>query len=186
MKIDVHKLVKGKKTYPSWATNASHILRTENRDKELLVYYLTKSNRRISRIFPNQLDLTPSFIYALGLLKGEGSNSLGKSNYRRLTITNNDYHLINLILEELEKSNLFKRSDLIDKSLHLLHHQDSDKKVIEYWSKCLHLPKKKFKCFNDERKTTPSGTCHVYISDVLLRRILDLVHDEFFNFPKPL
>lgn len=115
----------------------------------------------------------------MGLLRGEGSTSLGKSNYRRFTISNSDSKVINLILGELDKNNLFKKSNLIDKSIHLIHHIEPKNKVINYWSKKLNLPESKFKCFDDKSKTSPFGVCHVYISDVLLRRIVDLIHSQF-------
>ena len=96
-------------------------------------------------------------------------------------MTNADYQIIKIVLEELDKNNIFKKSSLIDKSIHLLHYTESKNKVVDYWSKKLNLPKRKFKCFDDKSKTSPFGVCHVYISDVLLRRIIDLIHDEFIK-----
>ncbi len=119
-------------------------------------------------------------IYVLGLLKGEGPASFGKSNYRRLTITNSDPTVINIILNELDDNNIFKKSKLINNSIHLLYHTEPETKVINFWSKKLGLPKDKFKRFNDERKTSLFGVCHVYISDLLLRRVIDLIHSNFF------
>ena len=135
----------------------------------------------ISRIFPKTLTLTPLFIYALGILVGEGATALGKSNYRRFTVTNSDYRIIKVVLDQLEQNDLFQKRDLIDKSLHLLHFTKSNDEVIRYWSKSLGLPKSRFKCFDMERKTKPYGVCHVYISDVLLRRVIDLIHEFIFK-----
>lgn len=180
-KIKIKKLVEGEYTYPTWTTNSVYPLKTQFIGNSTSVFYNTKSNREISRIFPNDISLTPRLIYALGLLKGEGPTSLGKSNYRRITITNSNPAIINIILEEFDKNNLFKISRLIDKSIHLLHYTESENQVIDYWVKNLNLPKNKFKCFNDGIKTSPFGVCHVYISDVLLRRILDLLHNKFLN-----
>ena len=175
IKIKLKNLVEGQITYPSWTTSSTYSLKAEEHDKSIVVYYKIKTNKRISRVFPKEIILTPKFTYTLGLLKGEGSNALGKSNYRRLTITNSNPDVINLILDELERSGLFKKSDLIAKSVHLLHHTESDNLVIDYWSNKLSLPKNKFKCFDDKLKTSQYGVCHVYISDVLLRRVIDIL-----------
>ncbi len=180
-KIEIKELVKGKNTYPSWTTNSSYPLRTKDEGGNILVYYIIKRNRKISRLFPKEINLTPKLSYVLGLLKGEGSTSLGKSNYRRFTITNSDPKVINIILEGLNENSLFRKSNLIDKSVHLLHYIESQDMVVDYWSKKLGLPKNKFKCFDDKTKTSFFGVCHVYISDVLLRRIIDLIHDKFLE-----
>ena len=174
-KIKLKSLVEGQITYPSWTTSSTYTLKAEENDKNILIYYKIKTNKCISRVFPKEITLTPKFTYTLGLLKGEGSNALGKSNYRRLTITNSNPDIINLILDELEVSNLFKKSDLIAKSVHLLHHTEIDDKVIDYWSDKLDIPRNKFKCFDDKLKTSKYGVCHVYISDVLLRRVIDIL-----------
>ena len=180
-KINIKKLVNGEYTYPNWSTSSRYSLRTKNQGKDIEVYYITKSNRKISRLFPKYINLSVELSYVLGLLMGEGSNSLGKSNYRRFTITNSNPKVIDVVLEELDKNSIYKKSDLIDKSIHLLHHTKNESAVIKYWSTKLKLPKNKFKCFNDENKTSPFGVCHVYISDVLLRRVIDLIHNKFLR-----
>lgn len=176
--INLKNLVKGKKTYPSWTTSSIYELKTKDNEKSIIIYYIIKGGRKISRVFPRKISLTPSFCYVLGLIKGEGSNALGKSSYRRFTITNSDPKIIDIVLKELEKNSLFYKSNIIDKSVHLLHHTENDDKVIEYWCNQLNLPKSRFKCFNEERKTSPFGVCHVYISDVLLRRIVNLLQEQ--------
>lgn len=175
IKIKLKSLVEGQVTYLSWTTSSIYSLKAEENDNDVLVYYKIQTNKRISRVFPKEITLTPKFTYTLGLLKGEGSNALGKSNYRRLTITNSNPDIIKLILDELEISNLFKKSDLIAKSVHLLHHTELDEDVIAYWSNQLDIPRIKFKCFDDKLKTSKYGVCHVYISDVLLRRVIDIL-----------
>lgn len=180
-KIDIKELVKGEFTYPNWSTSSTYSLKAKELCNDVLVYYFTKSNRKISRIFPKEIDLTPRLCYILGFLKGEGSTSLGKSNYRRLTITNSEPKILKQVLNELEGTKLFKKEKLIDKSINLLHHLKHGDKVIDYWSKKLDLPKSKFKCFDDERKTSSFGVCHIYISDVLLRRVIDLIHNKFLT-----
>lgn len=178
-KINIKELVQGEYTYPNWSTGSIYSLKTKELTNDTLVYYFTKSNREVSRIFPKEIDLTPKLCYIMGFLKGEGSTSLGKSNYRRLTITNSEPKILKQVLDELDNAKLFKKEKLINKSINLLHHTKSENKVINHWSKKLDLPKAKFKCFDDERKTSRFGVCHIYISDVLLRRVIDLIHNKF-------
>lgn len=179
--IHLHKLVKDKFTYPSWTTNSVYPLGSIHSKQKSTIYYKTKTNKVISREFPKIVNLTPQFIYVLGILKGEGSSSLGKSNYRRFTITNSNPKVLSIVLNELEKAKLFSRSDLIKNSVYVMHHKESNLKVIYYWSKMLSIPKYKFKCFRSEKQTSKYGVCHIYISDVLLRRIVDLMHEQLMK-----
>lgn len=180
-KINIKNLVKGKMTYPNWTTNSTYPLQVIENEGNVTVYYKIKGNRIINRIFPSTLYLTPHLSYVLGLIKGEGSTSLNKSNYRRFTLTNSNPKIINIILNEMDKNNLFKKSNINNNSIHLLHYTEIEEAVVQYWSNALNLPKIKFKCFDDKLKTSEYGVCHVYISDVLLRRVIDIIHDEFLN-----
>ncbi len=179
--ISVQEIINNKQTYPSWTTNSTYPIECKNLGNETLVYYVIKGNRKISRIFPKNIELSPRLSYALGFLKGEGSTSLGKSNYRRLTITNSIPEIIKLVIDELDKNDLFSKEKIIDKSISILHHTLPDEEVIDFWSKQLQLYKSKFRCYDDKSKTSQHGVCHVYISDVLLRRVIDLMHDYFNN-----
>ncbi len=183
MKLDISDLIKGNKTYPSWSTNSTHNLEGYKKQDGILVYYKTKSNKLISRWFPKKIEITPKLCYILGIIKGEGSNSLGKSNYRRFTFTNSDFVLVSIVLEELEKHKLFSKQKIIKKSIHLLHYTKPKEEVINFWSKKLKIPKEKFKCFETKMKTSQFGVCHLYISDVLLRRVVDLIHDNLIKIP---
>ncbi len=176
--INIQELIRGKVTYPSWSTNSQYPLNSELNGNKLSVFYTVKGNRKICRTFPKKIILTPKLAYVFGLIKGEGANSLGKSNYRRFTITNSEYGVIHLVLDALDKTGLYRKSSLIDKSIHLIHFIGKENEVIDYWSKCLDIPKEKFKCFEDKTKTSKYGVCHVYVSDVLLRRIVDLIQEE--------
>ena len=180
MKINVKKLLIGKETYPSWATGSTYQIESKETNDKLIVYYKTKTNKIISRIFPKTIRLTPNLIYVLGFLKGEGPTSLGKSNYRRFTITNTDPKILLICLNELEKCGLIEKSQLIDNSFHIIHHTKSDKESIEFWTKKLQLPTSKFKCFYGKPGRNKYGVCHIYIRDVLLRRVIDIVHEEIF------
>ncbi|MBN2142441.1 hypothetical protein JW711_03855, partial [Candidatus Woesearchaeota archaeon] len=122
MIIDLAKLVNSKKTYPNWSSEKIYSLQTDCVDnKTLVVYYLTNSNKIVHRVFPKQITVNPSFAYVLGLIKGEGANALGKSNYRRFTFTNSNWQLVKLILDELMKQKLISESDIIERSTYILH-----------------------------------------------------------------
>jgi hypothetical protein len=175
-KIEIQEIIKGKYTYPNWSTSTSYALKCkEVNDRIVCVYYITKSNKKVSRNFPKNIILTPKLTFILGLIKGEGANALGKSNYRRFTFTNSDWELIDNVLNLLDENKFFLKEKLPGRSLQLIHFIGKEKEVIDFWSKKLKLPRSKFKCFNDKRKTTKYGVCHIYISDVLLRRIIDLI-----------
>ena len=184
MKINLKEIIKNKKTYPNWTTSTEYELCSEELDKNLInIYYIINKGvqRKIQRTFPKIISIDPQFTLAAGLIKGEGSNSLGKSSYRRFTFTNSNPEIINFVLSELEKKDLFRKKLLIDKSIHLIHTTKKEKEVIKYWSKRLNLPKSKFKCFDDKMKTSDYGVCHIYISDVLLRRVIDLIIEKIIN-----
>ena len=174
-------MVEKRLTYPNWNTGSEYALLSKKAGRSAEIYYVAKGKRRFGRKFPQDVQLTVRFSYALGLLKGEGSNALGKSNYRRFTISNSNPKVISKVLKELEKAKLFFRSELIKNSCYVMHHKVSNLKVINYWSKMLNIRKYKFKCFISEKQTSKYGVCHVYISDVLLRRIVDLMHGRLMK-----
>jgi hypothetical protein len=97
--IEIKDLVEGKLTYTSWSTNSSYVIRCKELDEHnVLVYYATKFNKTFSRKFPKIASTTPKFACVLGLIKGEGANAIGKSNYRRFTFTNSDCELVKQVL----------------------------------------------------------------------------------------
>jgi hypothetical protein len=185
MKIITEELIKGKKTYPTWTTNSKYPLCSKKlNNKEVLIYYIVDKGikRKIERKFPAIIDCDPSFCWIISLIKGEGSNSLGKSSYRRFTITNKDPIVIKKIIKELEEKKLFHSEQLSPKSCHLLHFTGKEEQVISYWSRKLELSRDKFKCFSAEKRTSIYGVCHIYLSDALLRRIIDLTNDKISNY----
>jgi len=178
MKINVKKIIEGKLTYPSWTTGSQHVIKCDYlNNKEVLVHYNTKGPivRKISRKFPKFIDADHIFIWVLGFLKGEGSNSKGKSNYRRFTITNKNPEFIILTLKVLYEKGLLY-NDLPDKTCHIIHSQDK-LKAMNYWQNKLGLDKSKFSYIDDNNKTSLYGVCHVYLSDVLLRRVVDEINE---------
>jgi len=180
--VELKHLVEGKLTYASWSTNNSYLLRCKELDKHnVLVYYTTKFNKTFSRKFPRLVIITPKFACVLGLIKGEGANALGKSNYRRFTFTNSDCELVKQVLDTLSQNKLLLKENLREKSIYIMHFQKEESTVIEYWSKKLDLPVSKFRCVETTDKTRDWGICHVYISDVLLRRVIDIMIDSILN-----
>lgn len=176
--IEIKKIIKNKFTYPSWTNNNSYPLKySEMHADQIEVYYRTVQNKKYSRMFPNNILLSPKNSFILGLIKGEGANALGKSNYRRFTFTNSDWYLIKIVLDFLEKNGFLDLNKISNKSFHILHHRKSNTKAIKYWSEKLNISKKFFVCFSDKNLTSNFGVCHFYHSDVLLRRIIDLIID---------
>ncbi len=183
--IDIKDIIKGKYSYPSWSTNSSYPLEYEDISRsQTVVYYVTKSNKRISKVMPKFLCITPELAYVLGLIKGEGANSLGKSNYRRFTFTNTDGFLIKKVIDILDGTGLYHKKDLPKNSFHILHFTEKEELAIDYWSKQLKQPPCRFRCFDEKIKTRPYGVCHLYISDVLLRRVIDLLGDFILSDKK--
>jgi hypothetical protein len=88
--------------------------------------------------------------------------------------------MISMTLSESDNSNLFKKSSLIDKSIHIMHHTKPNEEAVKYWSDMLRLPLAIFKCFKAKPGRNPFGVCHVYISNVLLRKVIDMIHEEIF------
>ena len=175
MKIALRKIIEGKMTYPSWSTNKVYEIHCKKvTESEIIAYYCLQGpiKRKISRTFPKYLDLSPRFIWVLGFLRGEGANSKGKSNYRRFTLTNSNPELIKICLCELHVQKLIDITNLPKNSFHIIHALD-ERKATEYWSAKLSVDSYKIKCFDDVKKTSLFGVCHVYIRDVLLRRAID-------------
>ncbi|MBI2144594.1 hypothetical protein HYU17_05620 [Candidatus Woesearchaeota archaeon] len=176
--IDLGKLVDGIKTYPSWTTGRQYPLCIQAIDNEHIeIFYQIAGpvKRKISRQFPRELKLRSRFIWALGFLKGEGSNALGKSNYRRFTITNTNPEFLRIVLDELESMHLFQRENLSNTGVNVLHAKEAESTVRAFWSRELCIPVEKIRYYGDKVKTSKNGVCHIYISDVLLRRVVDEV-----------
>ena len=177
--IDLHNLVEGIKTYPSWTTSREYSLSVKAIDTEHIeIFYQVAGpvKRKIGRKFPRKLQLNPRFIWALGFLKGEGSNSLGKSNYRRFTITNTNPEFLRIVLDELESMHLFQRDNLSNTGVNILHAKETEPITRAFWSSELGIPIQKIRYYDDKVKTSKYGVCHIYISDVLLRRVVDEVN----------
>lgn len=184
--IKISELVCGKRTHPNWSTGSTYPLESFREGNETIVKYVmtkTITKKVYTRRFPNEIKLTSSFCWILGFLKGEGFNGLGKSTYHRFGVTNKDSALINFVLDELNKSGLLSKNSLPDNSIEIMHFSGDKKSVVNYWKRHLDLPasKIKVKSYKHQFKKSEYGVCHVYLTDVLLRRIVDLVHEEIIR-----
>lgn len=180
MKVNTAKLIENQYTYPSWTTSTCYPLNAEEIDDDFVkVYYIVDKHvkRKIERIFPKELTTTPRFAFVLGLIRGEGANKLGKSNYRRFTFTNTDPKLVKLVLDELSKNKLLDTQNLPNKSFYIIHSKRGKQDVLHFWSKALGLNEEKFRFTKGEPKNSDYGVCHFYLSDVLLRRFIDLLNN---------
>lgn len=186
--ISIKKVLKGTLTYPSWSTKSQYLLQFENIDKEKIkaYYIITKGpiKRKIQNIFPKKIKLDPGFCWMLGFIKGEGMNSTRGKSYYRFLITNKNPSLINKVLEELEKSKLFSKKDLSPKSIHILHSNGPKKIVEKYWSQQLNMSRSLINIGKNEKnplKKSKYEVCHVYISNVLLRLLIDKLNERIIN-----
>lgn len=186
MKINIAKLIKNRYTYPSWTTSTCYKLNSEEIDNNFLkVYYIINKcvKRKVERIFPKELTITPRFAFVLGLICGEGANKLGKSNYRRFTFTNKDPELIKIVLNELDRNKILNIKNLPDKSFYIHHTKKEEKDVVVFWSKMLGFDKNKFNFIKYKIQSSEYGVCHFYLSDVLLRRVIDLLNESLKRQP---
>ena len=183
--VKIADLVSGEYTYPNWSSGSVYPLESYDEGDETIVKYTvtnTIMRRPYSRRFPKEILLTTKLCWALGFLKGEGMNSRNPSSYHRFGVTNKDSKLINFVLDELFKSGLLKKENIPDKSFQILHCSADLREVQIYWAKKLGVPKSKIRPYDNKHifKKSKYGICHFYITDVLLRRIVDLVHEKEF------
>ncbi len=83
-------------------------------------------------------------------------------------------------MKQLHNSKLIDINILPHGSCHIIHSFDSTN-ALNYWGKHLNLEKLKFKIINDHYNNSKFGVCHVYLSDVLLRRVVDELNEYIIN-----
>ncbi len=182
MQLDLCDIIIGKKTYPNWTTGNEYQLQVfENTQQYAIIGYRTIHGHTFKRKFPRFLEINNSFLWLIGFIRGEGSHSKGKSGYLRFTLTNSDSYLMKNAINSLIKSGLINRKTLPVRSIKIGRsslHDDSE--LMEHWGKELGFSKEYFYFTNkrDENKKQKFGTCHLYISDVLLRRVMDIILDH--------
>jgi len=184
--IDIKELMDGKLTYPSWSTKTQYPIQCEIKSDQVRVYYITTKTimKKVhERFFPKFIKLTPRFCWAMGFLKGEGLNSTNGRSYYRFEVTNKNPHLLNKIIEELDTSGILKKEDYPKKCFQIFHSSNEKNDVKSYWSKALSFDIDRFNVMNckGSLKKSESGVCHIYIRDVLLRRVVDEINSYVMN-----
>ncbi|MBM3199387.1 hypothetical protein FJZ53_00505 [Candidatus Woesearchaeota archaeon] len=179
--IDIKELMDGKLTYPSWSTKTRYSIQCEIKSDRVRVYYVTTKTlmKKVhERLFPRFIKLTPRFCWAMGFLKGEGLNSINGKSYYRFEITNKNPYLLNKVIEELDTSRILKKEDYPKKCFQIFHSSNERNVVKNYWSTNLDFDVNKFEVINckSSLKKSDTGICHLYISDVLLRRVVDEIN----------
>jgi len=176
--LDLITILKGLKSYPTWTTGNSYEISVGVKNKNTLLI----KGYHCSLEFPRFIKITPKLFWLMGFLNGEGTNATNKSGYLRFTITNSNPEFMKMALDILDESKILPKFNIPDKSLKIgrssLH---DDKYLLNFWSKKLELPKFKFHLplKKDELKKAKYGVCHLYISNVLLRRVTDKIFEYF-------
>lgn len=171
-KIDLMKVVSNLETYPTWSTGKSYKLDVQEFSDKILI----KGKNASSFEFPRYIFLSPDIFWLIGFLDGEGSKSKGKSGYLRFTITNSNPYMIKMALDILDKHGVLTKTKIPDRGIRIRRSsKHNDKKLLNFWMNHLRLPKSKF-YFSpkpDETKKAKHGVCHIYTSNMILRRVID-------------
>jgi len=180
----IEKLVEGASTYTTRDGN-SYPLKVRHFDKNRIeVYYtITKGavRREVKRIFPRRLAIDNRFVWILGLLRGEGliSNTARSSMYR-FAVVNNDPFVIRTVMHVLRKSGLVDFRQIKRKFIRITYGFKIKKDALaSYWAKQLGVPVEVIDVAKSPQqlKKAEHGSCTLIISDVLLRRVFDLLAD---------
>lgn len=183
-RINLSNLIEGKLTYPTWSTGRQYPLTVKKSGNKIIVSYQNSGNKQLNRIFPSYVKITPRLLWFFGFIYGEGSKSQKSSAYRRFTITNSDSKPMKLALDVLEDIKFLNRKDIPIRSIKIARSQyHNDEKLLNVWKHELKVTPNKFYMSPkyDENKKTEYGVCHIFISDVLLRRVMDEVAQFIFN-----
>ncbi|HLD15265.1 MAG TPA: hypothetical protein VJB94_01670 [Candidatus Nanoarchaeia archaeon] len=183
-KIDLLELIKDKYTYPNWSTGRQYKLEGEilSRNK-ILIYYIATNHitkRKFQKIFPRYIYLTPSFCWVLGFFKAEGLSSIKNKAYYRFNITNKKPLFLKKVFTEIEKAGLLLKDEIKGRCFQIHHFKNDPEIVKKYWSNNLEFPIEMFvvRDYNHNLTKEGNGVCHFDISNVLLRRVLDLINDK--------
>jgi len=180
--IDLAEILRGKCTYPTWSSGQTYPLEIVHDDQTLKLTYRAKGGRKPTAEYPRFVELSPNLLWVLGFLRGEGSQSKGKSAYRRFTVTNNDFKVLRFVLRTLKRGGFL--NELPDGCLKIgRNNLQRDQRLLKHWSKGLGIPYCKFYFppRPDRIKRAEFGTCHVYISNVLLRLTIDAIAEHVFG-----
>jgi len=182
--LDLTKVLDGKHTYPVWSSGKTYPLEIEFDDNTVMVTYKRRNGgRRPRATYPRFIKLTPNLAWVIGFLKGEGSQSRGNSAYRRFTVTNNNPQALRFVINTLKEAGIL--NELSDGCVKIGRSDaNHDGELLNYWSNELGIPKCKFYFppKPDSVKRAKFGTCHIYISNVLLRLTIDAIAEYVFDF----
>ncbi|MDA4127572.1 MAG: hypothetical protein OK452_10305 [Thaumarchaeota archaeon] len=184
MIISIGSIVQGKSTYQSRGGH-SYILQTRDiSESEIEVSYEITGGavrRRIARVFPREVEVDPRFIWVLGLLRGEGLKSIGpRSSMYRFYVVNNDYLVIRAVVRVLDESRLERWEHMKNRNglVRISYGPACDKsEVRKYWAEKLGMPGRDIDlaAHAEPQKRARYGSCMLTMSDVLLRRVVDLI-----------
>lgn len=182
MKLDMAKLLEGTTTYPNWSSGRVYPIQIiKEKDRVLLTY---KPSRKVQRYFSRYINITPELLWALGFIEGEGSNSLGKSAYARFMVTNSNPDKMLFILDVLDKHKILERKDLKKNSIRVRYgimHNKED--LSSFWKSKLRVSRDNIYLATkpDPMKKSKYGTCDIYMSDAILRIVIDRIRRHIFD-----
>lgn len=185
MNVSVEKLIRGASTYATRYGNSYPLkIRHHGKNRVEVYYTITKGavRREVGRIFPERVRVDSSFMWVLGLLRGEGLMSSGaRSSMYRFAVVNNDPSIIRAVMEVLANSRLINFGNIKRKFIRITYgFQTETNGLADYWAKELGVPLEIIDIARTPHhlKKARYGSCTLIISDVLLRRIIDLLADR--------
>jgi hypothetical protein len=186
LRLAVAKLTRGKSTYPSRGGNC-YELKVSREDAQVAVRYeILKgaARRKVTRLFPRYVTINESFLWVLGLLKGEGLRSIGsRSSMYRFSVVNNDPSVIRAVIKVLDESGLARFEDVKARGglIRISYGPFCDKKEAKmFWARELGVNSKSVELARqaEPQKRAIHGSCTFTLNDVLLRRMMDLIADS--------
>ncbi len=187
MRIDLKKILKGKYTYTTRSGHKHPLESKPINETEILVSYKISGDisRSVSRVFPRYIDIDERFVWMSGFIDGEGLKSKNpRSSMYRFAVTNNDPNTIKRVLQILDETKIVKIDKVPYRSIRISYGEGCNLcRLKNYWSKKLSISKEKIFISNSPQKEKKAkyGTATLCISDVLLRRVMDIILEYTSN-----
>lgn len=190
MMIDIVELTNGRTTYSNRGGVRYELQNRPANSSTIEIYYvITKgaARRIVSRRFPRFLEVSKRFIWALGLLRGEGLRSVGpRSSMYRFCVVNNDLAVIKAVIRVLNESGLAKFDEIKGKNglIRISYGPSCDTgEAWRYWAEGLGIDASRVQMAKEAQpqKRAPRGSCMLTLNDVLLRRVVDLVAENVYD-----
>ena len=187
MLIDLADLLKNKYTYLNRNGNSHKLnIKLINNKKILVSFKIAgKIDKIISRVFPRYIKFNERFAWVFGFFAGEGLKSIEPtSSIYRFAVTNNDPTYIRKVINVLDETKLLRTNNLPTKCIIIKYGKKCNKSILKsYWSKNLKLSKDKIKIAknSEEGKKAKYGTATLCVSNLLLRRVFDLINECFLK-----